>query len=100
MDKQGPSIGRIAAMAIFTLGCFGLLLFLWLAFGGTIPLSAKQYQLKMSVPEATTLAEQADVRIAGVNVGKVQLKELDKGGNATRITMTIEPKFAPIPADT
>ena len=32
MDKQGPSIGRIAAMGIFTLGCFGLLLFLWLAF--------------------------------------------------------------------
>ena len=99
MDKQGPSIGRIAAMAIFTLGCFGLLLFLWLAFGGTIPLQPKQYELKMSVPEATTLAEQADVRIAGVNVGKVRRKELDKKGNATRITLSIEPKYAPISSD-
>ena len=99
MDKQGPSIGRIAAMAIFTLGCFGLLLFLWLAFGGTIPLQSKQYQLKMSVPEATTLAEQADVRIAGVNIGKVRKKELDKGGSATRITLSIEPKYAPIASD-
>jgi phospholipid/cholesterol/gamma-HCH transport system substrate-binding protein len=99
MDKQGPSLGRIGAMAIFTLGCFGLLLFLWLAFGGTIPLQPKQYQLKMSVPEATTLAEQADVRIAGVNVGKVRKKELDKRGNATRITLSIEPKFAPISSD-
>ena len=100
MDKQGPSIGRIGAMAIFTLGCFGLLLFLWLAFGGTIPLQAKQYQVKVSVPEAATLAEQSDVRIAGVNIGKVSKKELDKGGNATKATLSIEPKYAPIPEDT
>src|SRR3712207_6054810 len=53
----------------------------------------------MSVPEATTLAEQADVRIAGVNVGKVRMKELDKKGNATRITLSIEPKYAPISKD-
>jgi phospholipid/cholesterol/gamma-HCH transport system substrate-binding protein len=100
VDKQGPSIGRIAAMAIFTLGCFGLLLFLWLAFGGTIPLQPKQYEIHASFPEATTLAEQADVRIAGVNVGKVRKKELDKGGNATRVTLTIEPKYAPLSEDT
>src|SRR4051812_23350290 len=87
-------------MAIFTLGCFGLLLFLWLAFGGTIPLQPKQYELKASFPEATTLAEQADVRIAGVNVGKVRKKELDKGGDATKVTLTIEPKYAPLPEDT
>ena len=100
MDKQGPSIGRIAAMAIFTFGCFGLLLFLWLAFGGNIPLKPKQYELKASFPEATTLAEQADVRIAGVNVGKVRKKELDKGGNGTRVTLKIQPKYAPLPDDT
>ena len=99
MDKQGPSAGKYAAMAIFTLGCFGLLLFLWLAFGGTIPLQPKKYEIKASFPEATTLAEQADVRIAGVNVGKVRKKELDKGGNATRITMTIDPQYAPIAED-
>src|SRR5215213_716799 len=90
----------MAAMAVFTLGCFGLLLFLWLAFGGTIPLQPKQYQVHASFPEATTLAEQADVRIAGVNVGKVRKKELDKPGNATRVTLTIEPKYAPLPEDT
>jgi phospholipid/cholesterol/gamma-HCH transport system substrate-binding protein len=100
VDKSGPSIGRIGAMAVFTLGCFGLLLFLWLAFGGTIPLQPKQYQIHASFPEATTLAEQADVRIAGVNVGKVRKKQLDKPGNATRVTLSIEPKYAPLPEDT
>ena len=87
-------------MAIFTLGCFGTLLFLWLAFGGTIPLQPKQYEIHASFPEATTLAEQADVRIAGVTVGKVRKKELDKPGTATRVTLAIEPKFAPLPEDT
>ena len=31
MVKSSPSFGRIAAMVIFALSCFGLLLFLWLA---------------------------------------------------------------------
>ena len=38
MIKQTPSIGRIVAMAAFTLSVFAILIFLWLAFGGTVPL--------------------------------------------------------------
>ena len=38
MNTSAPSFGRIAAMVVFALSCFGLLLFLWLAFGGPIPL--------------------------------------------------------------
>ena len=34
--KEAPSLGRLAAMVVFALTCFGLLLFLWLAFGGPI----------------------------------------------------------------
>ena len=64
-------------MVVFSLSCFGLLLFLWLSFGGPIPLQAKGYELKVPFPEATTLAETADVRMAGVNVGRVSKKELD-----------------------
>ena len=38
MQKQAPSIGRILIAVGFTLSCFGLILFLWIAFGGPIPL--------------------------------------------------------------
>ncbi|MDX6650041.1 MAG: hypothetical protein QOJ97_1992, partial [Solirubrobacteraceae bacterium] len=38
MQKQAPSVGRILTMVLFALSCFGLLLFLWLAFGGASPL--------------------------------------------------------------
>src|SRR4051794_23761806 len=91
---------RIPAMLLFIAGCFFVLLFLWIAFGGSTPMKAKQYQIHASFPEATTLAEQADVRIAGVNVGKVQKKELDKPGNATRVTLSIDKQYAPLPEDT
>src|SRR2546426_2736116 len=100
MQKNAPSLPRIAAMVIFALSCFGLLLFLWLSFGGAIPLKAKRYELEVNFPEATTLAQQADVRIAGVTVGKVSQKKLNKGGNATTVTLQIDPKYAPIPSDT
>jgi phospholipid/cholesterol/gamma-HCH transport system substrate-binding protein len=100
MEKEGPSLPRIAAMVIFALSCFGLLTFLWISFGGSIPLKPKDYQLTVNFPEATTLAEAADVRIAGVTVGKVRSKALDKGGNRTKVILRIDPKFAPIPRDT
>ena len=91
---------RVPTLVAFTIGCFALLLFLWIAFGGAVPLKAKTYELRVWFPEATTLAEEADVRLAGVNVGKVRRKELDKGGNATRVRLAIDPGFAPLPADT
>src|SRR3954468_10826404 len=91
---------RIPAMLLFIAGCFAVLLFLWVAFGGSTPMKAKQYQIHASFPEATTLAEEADVRIAGVNVGKVRKKELDKGGNATRVTLSIDKQYAPLAEDT
>src|SRR4051794_36995098 len=99
MQKEGPSVGRILAMVIFALSCFGLLTFLWISFGGSVPLKPKQYELTVNFPEATTLAEAADVRIAGVTVGKVRSKRLDKDANRTKVVLRIDPKFAPIPRD-
>src|ERR687893_402880 len=100
MQKQAPSLGRILAMAIFALSCFAILLFLWLSFGGPIPLKPQQYRLKASFPEATTLAEEADVRLAGVNVGRVKEKELVKRGARTLVTMELDSDFAPVARDT
>jgi virulence factor Mce-like protein len=98
MVKEAPSLGRILAMVVFALTCFGLLLFLWLSFGGAVPLKPKSYEAKASIPEATTLAQEADVRMAGVRIGKVKKKELQKRGR-TLVTLEIEDEFAPIPAD-
>jgi phospholipid/cholesterol/gamma-HCH transport system substrate-binding protein len=100
MPKQAPSLGRILAMVVFAMSCFGILLFLWVSFGGPVPLKPKGYRFKVAFPEATTLANQADVRIAGVNVGKVVGMSLDKGGTRTVVTIDMKKGFAPVPKDT
>src|SRR3954454_715842 len=100
MQKQAPSAARLLGMAFFALSCFGLLTFLWISFGGAVPLKPNKYELRVSFPEATTLAEQADVRLSGVTIGKVRRKELDKGANRTRVLLDINRRFAPLPKDT
>jgi phospholipid/cholesterol/gamma-HCH transport system substrate-binding protein len=100
MPKVAPSPLRIFVMVGFGLSCFGLLLFLWLSFGGPVPLQPEGYRIKAAFPEAATLATEADVRIAGVNVGKVKTKELDKGGAQTLAEIEIDDQYAPIPEDT
>src|SRR3954447_22195558 len=99
MQKQAPTPPRLLTMVLFALSCFGLLLFLWLSFGGTIPLKPKGYRVKVSVPEATQLGLYADVRVAGVSVGKVREKQLDKHHNRTIATIELDPKFAPLHSD-
>src|SRR6185436_17410838 len=96
MQKQAPTFGRLLVMTLFALSCFGLLLFLWLSFGGTVPLKPEGYRFKIAFPEATQLGEYADVRTAGVSVGKVRSKELDPDDNRTLVTVELDRKFAPL----
>jgi phospholipid/cholesterol/gamma-HCH transport system substrate-binding protein len=97
VQKQAPTLGRIMVMAIFTLSCFGLLLYLWSAFGGPVPLKPHGYRFHASFAEATQLAQEADVRISGVNVGKV--KKIDLGDGRTDATIELDDQYAPIPQD-
>ncbi len=98
MVKQAPTLGRILVMSIFTLSCFGLLLYLWSAFGGPVPLKPHGYRFNASFLEATQLAQEADVRISGVNVGKVKKIDLSDDGR-TDATIELDDKYAPIPQD-
>ena len=98
MQKQAPSIGRILVMVLFALSCFGILLYLWLVFGGSTPLKPQGYRFKVNFPEATQLAQEADVRISGVPVGRVKKKELD--GDSTSVEIELKERYAPLPADT
>jgi virulence factor Mce-like protein len=83
-------------MVAFALSCFGLLLFLWLSFGGSIPLRPKGYQVQVAFPEATTLAAEADVRIAGVTVGKVRRLDLSPDRRRTLATLQLDSAYAPL----
>ncbi len=100
MIKQPPSFGRMFAMIAFGLSCFGILIFLWLNFGGSVPLQPEGYRVKASFPEATQLAQEADVRISGVRVGRVKKKEADEATGLTEAEIEIDARYAPLPKDT
>ena len=99
METRPPTITRILVATGFVLSCFGIALFLWLAFGGPIPLKPESYRFEVPVTEATQLAEEADVRISGVPVGKVKRVDLDDTGTVLA-TVEMDPRYAPIPSDT
>ncbi len=97
MQKSTPTAGRVLTMVGFALSCFGLLLFLWLAFGGSIPLAPKGYRFNIEFPEAAQLAKEADVRISGVPVGKVKTLAPDPKTGLTKASIELAAKYAPIP---
>ncbi len=99
MDTGAPSVTKVLTMVLFSLSCVGLLLFLWLSFGGTIPFNPQGYRFEASFPNAQELAIRADVRIAGVSVGKVVAKSLDPQGNRTVATIQLDNQFAPLHRD-
>jgi phospholipid/cholesterol/gamma-HCH transport system substrate-binding protein len=96
MIKQAPSIGRILTMVAFALSCFGILLFLWLNFGGSVPLQPEGYRVNVSFPEATQLAQEAEVRISGVKVGRVKKVEPNEATGLTDTVIELDARFAPI----
>src|SRR5688500_691343 len=98
MQKQAPTLGRVMAMVLFALSCFGILLYLWVSFGGPTPLKPTGYRFEVKMPESALLVNEAPGRMAGLDVGKLKEKALQRqGGQPVVIEMNRD--FAPIPAD-
>jgi virulence factor Mce-like protein len=98
MQKQPPTLGRLAVLVAFALSCFVVLTYLWTTFGGPMPLAAQGYRFQADFEEATQLADNADVRISGVTVGHVV--DSQQVGTATRAEIEVDARYAPVPRDT
>lgn len=99
METRPPTITRILVAIGFALSCFALALFLWIAFGGPLPLKPEGYRFTVPFKEATQLAAESDVRISGVSVGKVKSITLADSGLADA-TIEMDSTYAPVPDDT
>jgi phospholipid/cholesterol/gamma-HCH transport system substrate-binding protein len=88
----------VAIAVAFALSCVGLMIFVWVQFGGSVPLAAQGYRVKAVFNETGLLVPNADVRIAGVNVGKVV--SVSSEGVKSLVTVDLDAKYSPIPADT
>ena len=100
MSKKAPSTTQLLVITGFAFSCFGILLFMWITFGGPTPFKAKPYEIKIPFNEATQLAQQSDVRISGVSIGKVQAIDVSPSGKQALATVDIEDKYGPIPKNT
>lgn len=100
MSKQAPSAPRILTMLLFAGSCVGLLVFLWISFGGATPMAPEGYRLNAEFDQAIALGAQSDVRISGVSVGKVVSVALDRRTGLSRALIQIDSRFAPRPSDT
>src|SRR3984885_1116336 len=98
MQKRAPTLGNMIVIILFVLSCFGLLLFLWESFGGPLPLKPKGYRMTVSFPASLALAEQSEVRISGVDVGRVVALNSSKIGR-TKAELEINKKYAPVRAN-
>jgi phospholipid/cholesterol/gamma-HCH transport system substrate-binding protein len=95
MNKNAPTIPRLAAIVGFTFSCFAVLVYMWVTFGGPVPLQSKGYRFKAVFNEAPLLVTESDVRIAGLNVGKVKKTSRAPGGGVVA-EIEIDDRYAPI----
>ena len=100
MNTKAPPKRLVAVMIAFALSCVGLLMFLWLSFGGSLPLAPQGYRFTVEFSQAVNLGSQADVEIAGVTIGKVVSVGLDRRTGLNRAVIEIDSRYAPRPANT
>jgi len=101
METRPPTVTRILIAIGFALSCFGLALFLWIAFGGPLPLKPEGYRITVPFKEATPqLAVESDVRISGVSVGKVKSIDLSEHRDYADAVIELNSQYAPIPDNT
>jgi phospholipid/cholesterol/gamma-HCH transport system substrate-binding protein len=85
-------LGKIVGLlffAAFALGAAGILL----SKVGTDVLPHDRYVVEADVPNAIALADAADVRQAGVRIGRV--KDIKTVGNMVALRLEIDPKYGP-----
>ncbi|HEX7059220.1 MAG TPA: MlaD family protein [Solirubrobacterales bacterium] len=90
--KWHPSNALIAAifLIVFTVGPY-------LAFTKHVPFTSYGYQVKATFSNAVNIATKSPIRIAGVNVGTVT--SVDRDGNNTTVTFTVDDAGRPIHTD-
>ncbi len=98
MVTQAPKRTAVLAALAFILSCVGLTIFVWTQFAGTIPFAPAGYRIQAVFPETGQLVPGADVRISGVDVGRVA--NVRPQGVNSLVTMNLYKQFAPVPADT
>jgi virulence factor Mce-like protein len=97
MVTQAPRRIAVLTIVAFIAVCVGLIIYVWTQFGGSLPLHPSGYRFSVSFAQASQLTPNADVRMAGVNVGKVL--SVRRQGLHALATIRLDPAYAPLASD-
>ena len=91
-------LGRKAAVLVaFLAVCVAVFSALYALAGGRLPLAEDRYEVAVVLPDPFQLVANADVRAAGVRIGKVE--RIEPRGAAGVVHLAIERRYAPIHRD-
>jgi len=85
---------------VITLICIAIatcVLVTWIVWSGGLPTGSDKYKVRAMVPSAVTLSAGANVRMAGVSIGRVT--DVERSGAAVDVGLEVDGKYGPFPAD-
>jgi len=88
---------RAVWLVLFLVTCAAIATFYFHLAGTNLLPSSTPYKVQAVVPTAVSLAPAADVKIAGVNVGRVG--KIGDRGDATSLELDLDHKYAPVYRD-
>jgi ABC-type transporter Mla subunit MlaD len=94
VETRVPSLARVLPIVLLIIGSVVIGILTWRTFGGSVPLEPRGYRAILELPQASNLHAQADVQIAGVDVGRV--REVARNGRSARVTVEIDERYAPL----
>jgi len=91
-----PRTGAVMAVMLLALSA-ALFVYLMGRFGGpSLSFDGPAYRISATFPDAQGLATKSDVLVRGVKVGEIS--EISTVDGAARVSLTVMPKYAPVPA--
>jgi phospholipid/cholesterol/gamma-HCH transport system substrate-binding protein len=90
-------VGKLLTIAIFTIACLGVFGWLFVKAGGDLPGGKKVDRAQALVPTAFQLVKNADVRRAGVTVGKV--RDVQNRGSVGLVQFDVDRDQGPLYKD-
>ena len=97
--KGVPFAAKFAGSAVFATVCVGIFAWLFTLAGGQLPFSDRYpYGVQVVVPTAVQLAQDADVREAGIKIGRVA--RIANRGDTAVLELELDSRHAPIYLDT
>ncbi|MGE4425241.1 MAG: MlaD family protein [Solirubrobacteraceae bacterium] len=90
---------KVVSVLVLLAGALAILAYFWDTAGGDLPFQAEPYEVTATLTDSQQLAQNADIRAAGVKIGSVDSVKNVGDGERVEVVLHIDKKHAPIHKD-